>query len=198
MNSKKRCKHCKIYFPADGMMTTPAGTFCSFDHAMQFANAKAAEDQAKAKAWQKDFKKRVSTGEFKEKTRTEYLDIHQDLVNQWVLNVRDVGQACCTCGAPYKSMKFDAGHYRSRGACPELRFEITNIHAQCYICNSHNSGMRKEYREFIISKYGKDHLRWLDGPHKKLKEQFPDIESIKAASKEYRQLIRLAGFKPRR
>jgi hypothetical protein len=197
-NSKKKCKHCKQYFPVEGMTKTPAGMFCTFDHALAFANDKHERERDAAKTWQDDFKKRVKEGEFKAKTRTEYLDILQDLVNQYILNVRDTGKHCCTCGATYKSVKFDAGHYRSRGACPELRFEPTNIHAQCYICNSHNSGMRLEYQVFIERQYGAEHLAWLNGPHKKLKEQFPDNQSIKTEAARYRKLIRAAGIQPRR
>jgi len=36
-NSKRRCKHCKKYFPADQCVTVPAGTFCSMSHAVEWA-----------------------------------------------------------------------------------------------------------------------------------------------------------------
>lgn len=133
-----------------------------------------------------------------EYNRKDRLDKLQQVVNQYVLNVRDKGMPCCTCGKSSNSVKYDAGHYRSRGACPELRFELTNIHKQCSInCNGWGSGMRSEYREFIKFKYGPDHLEWLDGKHSPLKETLPDDEAIESELKRYRQLIRAAGLKAR-
>jgi len=133
------------------------------------------------------------------KTNTEWFNDLQAVVNQWVLHVRDKGEPCFTCGKTNHNVKYDAGHYRSRGACKELRFELTNIHRQCSVnCNQHGSGMRAEYREAIIKKYGQDHLEWLDGPHKPLKEQFPHWEDIKAEIIRYRKLLRDVGLKPYR
>ena len=85
----------------------------------------------------------------------------------------------------------------SRGSSSELRFELTNIHKQCSVeCNVHGAGKRKEYELFIIKKYGQDHLNWLLGPHKLLKEQLPHYLDIKAEIARYRALLRAEGLKP--
>lgn len=200
-NSRKRCKFCRHYFPADDMVILPAGTFCSKDHAGEWVIREQKRKKNERKQWQEDFKKRTATkkgrDEIKRK-RTDYEDILQELINQWIIHVRDYGKPCCTCGAPYGSMKFDAGHYRSRGAAKELRFELTNIHGQCFQCNTHGSGMRVEYQAFIVAKYGKAHLDWLDGPHPKLKEKFPDIESLRQEASRWRKLLKEAGLTPRK
>ena len=153
---------------------------------------------AKKKQEQKDKREAVSAAREKRRdlrerkialrTRSEWLDILQVEVNRYVL-LRDRNKPCCTCGTTNPAIKYDAGHYRTRGACPELRFELTNIHKQCSVkCNQHGSGMRVEYQHFLINKYGKDHLDWLDGKHPSLKEIFPDIESIKLAIQKQREI----------
>ena len=198
-NSKKKCKHCGKFFPADDMMKVPAGTFCTFDHAIEFANKEKDKKEKQDLEWKKDFKRRVDSGEFEKNSKTHYFGILQDLVNQWIVHVRDKDEPCCTCGETSPHVKYDAGHYRSRGACKELSFELTNIHKQCSVkCNQHGSGMRHEYIEFIEKKYGEKHLEWLDGKHPLLKDKFPTIASIKEESTRFRKLLTQAGLKPKR
>lgn len=154
---------------------------------------------AEKKRKSKEKAARVKHKEDKERvmTRTEWYDKLQTLVNQWILHVRDAGGPCCTCGKTTQGIKYDAGHCISRGSSPELRFEITNIHKQCSVnCNQWGSGMRPEYNEFIINKYGQDHYEWLIGPHKTLKDTFPHYMDIKAEIARYRKLIRAAGLNP--
>ena len=56
---------------------------------------------------------------------------------------RDKGLPCISCSRMDHEItelgrpggNWDAGHYRSRGASPELRFEPLNCHRQCKSCN---------------------------------------------------------------
>jgi hypothetical protein len=133
----------------------------------------------------------------KVKKRSAWYDDLQTLVNQYVVHVRDKNEGCCTCGKR-SNVKYDAGHYLSRGAYKELRFELTNIHKQCSVnCNQHGSGMRVEYNAFIKETYGEDHYNWLNGPHKLLKDQFPHYLDIKEEINKYRKLLRENGIKPK-
>lgn len=191
-NSKRRCLNCKEYHSAEEGIKTGVGWFHSADCAAYYGLHKHLKQKAKKeKADHKERKEQVMT-------RAEWFDKLQKLVNQYALHVIGKDQPCCTCGKPRGSVKFDAGHCFSRGARQELRFELTNIHPQCSVnCNQHGSGMRAEYLEFIRNKYGQDHLDWLQGPHKGLKEQFPHYEDIKTEIARYRALIRDAGLTPR-
>ena len=204
-NSTRKCKRCGEYHQADDGVKVPAGWFCSHDHAIEFAREKAGKETerklAKARAEDKQVARIDASVHRKRKlevNRTQHLDRLQKLVNQWVLHVRDANEPCCTCGTAKHDIKYDAGHFISRGSSPELRFEITNIHRQCSVnCNGHKSGARAEYIEFILAKYGQEHYDWLCGPHNKLKEQLPDADAIELEIAKYRKMIREAGLTPR-
>ena len=196
---KNRCAGCKEYFDRETMIRLPSGLFHSIQCAVDLGKKRQEKQVLAARnKVKKQTAKRHASDKERVKTRTQWLDQLQSLVNQYVLHVRDKGRPCCTCGKP-RGVKFDAGHMRSRGSCPELRFELTNIHAQCSVnCNQHGSGMRHEYQLFIIAEYGQEHLEWLEGPHAMLKEQFPHYTDIKAEIIRYRKLIRGGGLKPNR
>lgn len=199
-NSKKQCKHCRKYFPADDMFKVPAGTFCTFDHAIEFANNEKEKQQKKDIEWKQDFQKRLSNNKPAEvvMTRTDWYDKLQALVNQYVNNVRDKDKPCCTCGTTKPTIKYDAGHCFTRAARSDLRFELTNIHRQCsHYCNVNNSGRQSEHKQFIADKYGAAHLAKLEDRTQwpTLKEVFPHIDDIKLEIDRYRKLIRAAGLK---
>ena len=188
-----RCKVCNEPTTRKFGLTA----LCSVDHAVEYAQRKASKKhKAEARKAERELKRIHKEQKERIKTRSEWLATLQKLVNQYVVKVRDVNEACCTCGTR-NNVKYDAGHCFTRKARPELSFELTNIHKQCSVqCNQHGSGMRAEYFEFIKDRYGEDHFAWLEGPHPGLKEQFPDISDIKAEISRYRSLIRDSGLNP--
>jgi hypothetical protein len=50
--------------------------------------------------------------------------------------------------------RWDAGHYRSTGAAPHLRFNEDNCHRQRVVCNRNGSGRAVEYRRGLINRIG--------------------------------------------
>lgn len=204
-NSTRKCKHCSEYKSAESGVKTPVAWFCCHVCAIDFAREKAAKvRERKARSESRQRKQAQSadkvrlTQKRKELNRPHHLDQLQKLVNQYVVHVRDKDKPCCTCGTSNPSIKYDAGHLRTRGACPELRFELTNIHKQCSVnCNQHKSGAVAEHKEYVIKEHGQDALDWLYGPHQSLKEQLPDVDSIDAEIARYRKIIRDAGLTPR-
>lgn len=201
---RRKCKTCREWFhPKYTNEPCCSNPECRKEYRVEQQMKQAKKALSKIRADNKEEEKRQKKAQARKKLETsdrgEMLDKLQTLVNQWVLHVRDKDRPCCTCGKSDPSVKYDAGHYRSRGACSELRFELTNIHKQCSVnCNGWGSGMRKEYREFIANYYGKEHLEWLDGPHPKLKDTLPDNYAIESEIKRYRKLIRDAGLTPNR
>lgn len=200
----KKCKGCGDPYEKQPDHP-PFRNWCSSDCAITIirtAQDRArAKQKAKAKREHKSIEKSARATHRADKERvkpmSQWFDKLQALVNQYVCHVRDKNEPCCTCGKTSVSVKYDAGHYRSRGACKELRFELTNVHKQCSVnCNQHGSGMRAEYIEFLRAKYGQAHLDWLDGPHPLLKDQFPHYEDVKTEIVRYRKLLRDSGIEP--
>lgn len=193
----KKCKVCQIKFQPERTMQPCCSIKCAIAKVEKDKDIKRKKELAAIRKKEKEFKLETNRRKKAVIGRDELLNKLQKLVNQWVLHVRDKDKPCCTCGKSDPSIKYDAGHYRSRGACQELRFELTNIHKQCSVnCNGWGSGMRKEYRDFIEHYYSKEHLEWLDGKHPLLKDVFADNNSIDTEIDRYRKLVREAGLKP--
>lgn len=133
----------------------------------------------------KDERKKLREAKEKLKTRSEWLKEAQAAFNKWI-RLRDYGLPCISCGRHHKG-QYHAGHYRTVGAHPELRFSEDNCHKQCAPCNNHKSGNVVEYRINLSKKIGVDRLEWLEGPHEPKKYT---IEEIKLIKKKYNALAR--------
>jgi len=119
------------------------------------------------------------------KSRADHLRETQAAVNEYV-RLRDAHLPCISCDStPNDSdlitgSRWDAGHYRSVGACPELRFEPLNIHRQCVKCNRNLSGNAVEYRIRLVQRIGAEKVAWLEGLHAPCKYTVEEIKAIKA------------------
>ncbi|UKA23364.1 recombination protein NinG [Photobacterium damselae subsp. damselae] len=86
------------------------------------------------------------------------------------IRIRDYGEPCISCQRYFSICEMDAGHYRSKGAAPELRFDEDNVNLQCRDCNSgFLSGNRENYRKNLIKKIGIERVERLEkyqGPSK--------------------------------
>jgi hypothetical protein len=93
----------------------------------------------KANDWQKE--KKV----LKEKlmTKSDYLNICQKVFNTYI-RTRDKDKNCISCNKKLLG-KYDAGHFFSVGAYPNLRFNENNVFGQCVHCNRDKHGNVKEY-----------------------------------------------------
>jgi hypothetical protein len=113
------------------------------------------------------------------KSRSEWLDEVQKAVNAYVRE-RDKGLPCISCETPWEPT-FQAGHFRSRGACPELRFDLDNIHGQCVRCNMHLSGNLLGYRAGLFERKGPAVIERLEGPQHIAKLPIDELRTLKAA-----------------
>lgn len=80
----------------------------------------------------------------KPKTRTEHLADAQAVFNRSIC-ARAEALRCISCGQHHTDVR-DAGHDRSDGAQPALRFHEDDTHKQCVPCNQHKGGNAIEYR----------------------------------------------------
>ena len=146
--------------------------------AMEYAERKALEKAIKEERM--DLKRRRE----KLKTRSDYEKEAQEACNAYIRE-RDRNEVCISCQRPPK--KRNAGHYRSVGACPELRYHPFNIQLQCEHCNSFKSGNAIEYRINLVKKLGTEIVEWLEGPHE---IQHRTIEDLKEIKEYYKQLTK--------
>ncbi|WP_085731220.1 MULTISPECIES: recombination protein NinG [unclassified Pseudomonas] len=160
-------------------------SWCSPDCAVVIARDK---QEKKRKSLASIERREIKVRKEKLKSRAYHLREAQAAVNEYV-RLRDAHLPCISCDSmPSDSdlitgSRWDAGHYRSVGACPELRFEPLNIHRQCVKCNRNLSGNAVEYRIRLVLRIGAETLAWLEGPHEPRKYTVEEIKTIKA---EYR------------
>ena len=119
------------------------------------------------------------------KPKGQYMREAQAAFNAWI-RARDAAQPCISCGRHHDG-KYDAGHYRTVGSNPALRFEPLNCHKQCVPCNQHKSGDIVNYRISLVVRIGQDKVEWLEGPHEPQRYTIDDLKAIKA---EYREKLK--------
>jgi hypothetical protein len=120
------------------------------------------------------------------KPKGQYMREAQTAFNAWV-RARDAGLPCISCGTT-ADIQYAAGHFRSAGGHPELRFDPLNVHLQCNRnCNMAKSGNLGPYRIELIKRIGQEKVDWLEGPHEPKRYTIDDLKAIKA---HYRALTR--------
>ena len=126
------------------------------------------------------------------KSRADHMRETQVVFNEFI-RLRDAAHPCISCDSVstddglITGSRWDAGHYRSVGSCPELRFEPLNVHRQCVRCNRNLSGNAVEYRIRLVQRIGAEKLDWLEGPHE---AQRYTVEELKAIKAKYRAMTR--------
>ena len=178
-----KCKECGEYYTK----FRSTQQVCSVKCAMAMGKRKAEEKRKKLeKADRLEASRRMRERKEKLKSRPDWLKDLQRVFNEFI-RLRDADLPCISCGR-YHNGQYHAGHYRSVGACPELRFNEDNVHKQCSACNSHLSGNILEYRLGLIEKIGLERVEFLerkDHPPLKL-----SVEEIKELIKVYRAKVR--------
>ena len=117
------------------------------------------------------------------KTKGEHLKELQTIFNKFI-RLRDKELPCISCGTT-RPVKYDAGHFYSVGAYPNLRFNEDNVHKQCSNnCNVNLSGNFAEYSINLPERIGYERYKHLlDNRHKPLKISIFEIEELKVIYK---------------
>jgi len=181
---QKTCKQCKaMYTP-----TRPLQSVCGIGCAIQQSRDKRRANVEK--------KRRAQTKQQRRKLRThaEWVGVAQAAVNSFC-RARDEGLPCISCGR-YKPL--EAGHWRSRAAYPELRFDTRNLAGQCAGCNrgqtryKRGGTMFQQFTEGMRARYGEARVEWCFGPHEHKKYSNDDLERMarifRRRAKIYRRL----------
>ncbi len=158
----RRCLQCRQRF--EPRVNTLQG-LCSPACALEWVKSK--PDRAEA------LRKRAAAKERREykvdnETASEARAKAQKAFNAWV-RARDAEMPCISCGRydlsdPLTGGAWDAGHYRTVAACPQLRFEPDNCHKQCKRCNQYFA-QSVEHKAGVMARIGLDRFEWIEGPH---------------------------------
>lgn len=161
---QKKCRHCGEKFKP----FQPLQKACSIPCAQALARM---EVQRKEKRALRERRQRL-------KTRSEWLKEAQAEFNRYI-RLRDANKPCISCGR-FHAGKYDAGHYRSVGACSALRFDEANCHRQCVPCNQHKSGNVVEYRINLIRRIGAEEVERLETTNPLRAWTIEEAKAIKA------------------
>lgn len=201
-NKKRRCTYCKKYKEAEKGIVAPIGFFCDkncrYDYATKSTKVLISKsnkinrkkNSAELKKRKEAIKKRTGKNGHYDNLKTE--------LHKYIKHVLRKGEPCYTCGknqSPTDSGgAFHVGHFIPQKQVDPRRFMLMNLRMQCYQCNTHNSGMRMEYRQRLVLEVGDELVQWLecDANHKSLKEKYPDVSSIKLETARYRALTKQA------
>jgi len=163
----KKCKMCKQVFQPERAMQPCCSVKCAITKVQSDKKIKAKKELAQRKE--------------NIKSKAQWLREAQKEFNAYI-RLRDANKPCISCQRNHQG-QYHAGHYRSVGACPELRFEELNVHKQCAPCNNHLSGNIGEYRINLVKLIGVNKVEWLEGKHEPLKLSIDDAKAIKAKYK---------------
>lgn len=116
------------------------------------------------------------------KTRRDYINEAQRAFNAYIRQ-RDSAKACVCCGIALGSGEvgggFDAGHYRSVGSAPHLRFDERNCHGQRKQCNRYGAGRAVDYRIGLIARIGLAEVESLEADNTPRKWTIEELKQIR-------------------
>lgn len=188
--TKVKPRTCKNKVCGDKFIPArPMQQACSIGCAIILSKDKArADEEAKAKAERKELKARKEAI----KTRSDWMREAQAAFNAFIRE-RDrlAGYPCISSGLPLKwgapglhHHQVDAGHYRSVGSAPHLRFDERNCHAQSVQDNRYGAGCAVDYRINLIKRIGLEAVEALEADQTPRKWTIDELKAIKAEYKK--------------
>ena len=179
----KRCKVCRTPFEPRLPLQAVCGIDCAKSLAVSVCGK--AEKQAAIKQRRADRERKERL-----KTRRDWEREAQTAFNAFI-RARDADKPCICCGLPLSAGdvggKYDAGHYRSTGSAPHLRFHEDNCHAQRKQCNRWGAGRAVDYRLGLIQRIGLERVEALEADQEPRKYT---ADELKALRDEYRRRLR--------
>ncbi len=158
----KKCKTCGSLFEPRASTQVVCSWQCSIAYT----------SKEKVKRERKEYREKKE----QLKTRSEWLKDAQVIFNRYIRE-RDENLPCISCNTHHTH--YDAGHYRSVGAAPQLRFNEDNVHKQCVHCNQHKSGNAVEYRINLVRRIGIERVENLESCNDPIKYTIEDAKEIK-------------------
>ncbi|NWD44190.1 recombination protein NinG [Pseudomonas yamanorum] len=127
-------------------------------------------------------RKDIKVRKEKLKSRGDHMREAQQAFNEYI-RTRDqaAGHLCISSGKllDWSGNAVDAGHYRSVGSAPHLRFDERNCHAQSKQDNRFLSGNAVDYRIGLIARIGQEAVDALEADQSVRMYTVDDIKVIK-------------------
>ncbi|WP_324671388.1 recombination protein NinG [Enterobacter hormaechei] len=189
--SRRKCKVCGEYFVPK--FHDIRIRWCCPEHGAILAMEEREKEKVKAEAKrikeqqeaEKADRRRLAEKKQQVKPLSYFIKQAQQAFNEFI-RYRDRHLPCISCGRHHEG-QYHAGHFRTTGANPELRFDEDNCHRQCAPCNNHLSGNLINYRPALIQKIGQARFDALMGPHELPKWKREDYIRIRD---EYRAKLK--------
>ncbi|WP_112197828.1 recombination protein NinG [Rahnella sp. NRRL B-41462] len=186
---RRNCKICKTRFKPN----MPYEWWCNEEHKEELITKLATK--ARQKRIQQQERQRKETTQQERRSlkirklavqpRSYFIKQAQQAVNAYIRE-RDKHLPCVSCGT-LSAAQWDAGHYRTTAAAPQLRFDPRQIWKQCSVCNQHKSGNLVPYRAELIRRIGLAEVESIEGNHDRHRWTIEECKAIKA---EYVQKLK--------
>lgn len=176
-----KCKVCSTEY----VKRSPFQKWCSVECASMLA-----EQALMKKKNRQEAAERAKTREKLKalETRPQLVKKAQTAFNAFV-RARDAGKPCISCDKPLgtEPNTYDAGHYRSVGSAPHMRFVEDNAAGQCKHCNNYLGGNHVEYRKRLIDRIGLRRVEQIESDNTVRKYTREALEEI---ARHYRAEVR--------
>lgn len=175
-NASRKCPYCNAFNRVEDAVYDKARNryFCNETERQAYARNGSLKAQERKALKMIEKIKRVRRQEKRDsvKPMSHWVKLTQRAVNRYV-RLRDKGKPCISCGRyehefssdSLRGSVWDAGHFKTVGAHPELRFDLRNINGQCRSCNGFEGGRVADQERGIVARFGQARLDWLDGYH---------------------------------
>lgn len=165
----KRCRGCRELFVPRTSLAVACSPACAV------AVAKLKQDERR--------RRELRAARERLKGRRAWIREAQTAFNAYI-RLRDEGKPCICCGRmsedeAFTGGRWDAGHYRSTGAAPHLRFNEDNCHRQLAYCNQHRSGNAVDYRLGLIARIGLARVEALEANQSTAKWTIAELREIR-------------------
>lgn len=168
----RTCKICKTKFtPTYSKVQQVCSVKCSYEYTKKQKEKKARSE--------KKFKKMNNPNVYNK----ELKKVLQDEVNK-IVRLIDKGTRCIDCHR-LEAPQWDAGHFRSRGDEPKLRYHLDNIFKQSCYCNDKSEGNKIAYLNGIDKMYGTLYANKVESLRK-------EIDTLKMPNSELPEKIKIA------
>lgn len=179
MTKPAKCKVCQTSYTKTRPLQKVCSALCALEISKTIQKKIVAKEQAQDR---KETRQKLDAMQ----TKPELVKKAQTAFNAYI-RARDAGKPCICCGKPLgtEPNSFDAGHFRSVGSAPHMRFVEDNVHGQTKHCNNYLGGNVLAYRKGLIERIGLARVEQIEADNTVRKYTH---EGLREIAKQYRAM----------